>query len=371
MKKVLSIALALGLALTMGLATVPAGAVTEGTVTVIVQDCTDLAGETGVYIIFFHNDGLLLGGEDHIDVLFPTGTELPDPVAPLAFQKGASATIALGLHATIAPTALNVTANRVSDKTVRFAIDDGFMVDKCEWVAIIMTATNPSACDYHLQVGTSVAGPYTSNDYRIYSAKVTLQEGKNLVALPAYPVDTSIEVVLAGLFEALADEDIEEFSVWYWDAWEQEWLVYASDTSFADLTTIEAGKAYWIKVDDEVTFKFKGEPYPECQGPPQKWCYPPSWSMIGAAAEGDIWASAYLKDAMLPWPHQNTYAVSTIIGFDADEQVFTPTTWDPGQKNDPGWKEDPDEGDYLLEFTAGYFMSFIGEACIVPPIPAP
>jgi len=369
-KKVLSIALALGLALTMGLATVPAGAVTEGTVNVIVVDCSDLAGGEGTYVIFFHNDGLLLGGEDHIDVLFPTGTVLPDQeFLPTTIYKGATASAALPFPNTPAPTALNVTGNRVSDKTVRFALDEGFMVDKCEWVAIVMTATNPPSCDYHLQVGTSVAGPYTSNDYRIYTAKVQLVEGKNLISLPAYPADPSIEVVLATLFAEAADDEDFEFSVWHWDSWEQEWYQYAHDTSFDSLQEMHAGRAYWVKVSDDITFKFKGDPYPECQGPPIKMCYPESWAMIGPAIqELSVMASEYLFDATLAWPHQNTYAVSTIIGFNPDTQTFVNTGWRPGQRDDlPNW-ELPFQ-DVALEQMKGYFMSFTGEACIIPPIP--
>ena len=380
MKKLFSIAIALAFMLSM-LVVAPAGAVSQGTVTVGILDCTDIAGEDGTYWIAFHNDGLLLGDDgDQIDVLFPTGTVLADEEdLPETIMTGASLRIALGL----APggTALNVTANRVSDKTVRFTLEEGAMIDKCDWVGIWITATNPPACDYHLQVGTSVAGPFTSNDYTIYTLKIELDPGKNLISLPAYPRDTSIEVVLAELFDRLDPPETPtpfSFSVWYWDAWDQEWVVFASDTSFDDLATMEAGKAYWIKVNKGATLKFKGDPYPECQGPPQKWCYPASWSMIGVTGTEDIWASAFLKNATLPWPNQASYAVSTIFYFESTgtlvpEGSFVDTGWFPGLITDATWMEnEPGLAPYYdveLEPGVGYFMSFLGEACIIPPLP--
>ena len=369
MKKVLSIAVALAVALSM-LVVVPAGAVTEGTVQVAFNpECANLALGEAEYKISFHNDGLLLGPNDHIDVMFPTGTVLPADVDPIEVYKGTTRAGALGKAV-----AVNVTANRVTDKTVRLILEDeDQMIDKCDWVAIFVPGvTNPTSCDYHLQIGTSVAGPYVSADYTIYTAKVELVEGKNLISLPAYPADPAIEVVLAALFaEAAADEDFE-FSVWYWDAWAQEWVIFASDTSFDDLAELHAGRAYWVKVSDDIDFKFKGDPYPECQGPPIKECYPPSWNMIGPAIQtDDVWASEYLFDATLAWPHQNTYAVSRIFGFDAGNQVFEDTGWRPGQRDDAAWMEGSDHPYYdtLLVKMEGYFMSFSGEACIIPPVP--
>jgi hypothetical protein len=203
-----------------------------------------------------------------------------------------------------------------------------------------------------------------------------LLKGKNLIALPAYPEDTSIDVVLADLFAEVAKTAGSatpfSFSVWYWDSWNLVWLKYMSDSSQSDLTVMEAGKAYWIKVSKDFSFLFKGNPYPYCQGPPQKWCYPESWSMIGITGTAALWASDYLKDAMLPWPSQNSYAVSTIFTFTNPGPGFTDTLWDPGLKtNVPAWMTLagpwPLKRDYQLQPAVGYFMSFLGPACIIPP----
>jgi len=324
------------------------------------------------YRITFHNNELLVANE-YIDVAFPAGTGI-------AHLLAANVTVflmvpATGLYTEVVPiTGIILGPTR----TVRVLL--GAPIEKSRMVRVwIAGVTNPKSCDYFLQVGTSNTSPQDSGTYTIFTAKVTLTPGKNLISLPAYPADTSIEVVLATLFvevgEIQSDGKPFSFSVWYWDSWEQEWVIYASDTSFNDLTTMEAGKAYWIKVSHSIVFKFKGDPYPKSQGPPQKWCYPPSWSMIGPAIQTvAVNASYYLRHAMLPWPSQNTYAVNTILAFSPGTQQFINTSWNPGQANDPAWMGVypapvwPAKADYELVQMRGYFMSFLGEACIVPPI---
>ena len=380
MKKLISIIIALAFTLSTVIAA-PAGAVSQGTIEVTVAD--PRSGLDSDYLISFHNDGLLLGADNQfIDIMFPKGTVLPDTIVLQVWKSN------IRDHAEeLAPpaTSIAVTPTRVSDGTVRIRLGPGQHIDKCEYVAILIEdVKNPGSCFHHLQVGTSVAGPFSSDEYTIYSLKLELDPGKNLISLPAYPEDTAIEVVLADLF---VKKQLEanlavpfEFSVWHWDAWEEEWIVYASDTSFGDLATMEAGKAYWIKVNKPVDFYFKGVPYPECQGPPQKWCYPKSWNMIGITgdATATMWASQFLRNATLGWPSQNQYAVSTIFGFASTptlepEGQFYDTGWFPGPITDSDWMEnDPGLAPYVdveLKAGVGYFMSFLGEACIVPPVP--
>ena len=379
MKRAFSIVLALALALTMLVGSaLPAGAVSEGTVFVIPFGA--IGGQPDTYFVWFHNDGLLTGDDNgFIDVLFPVGTNVS---AAVLLIKGSSPTQLVNYILGDPSTAVtvNFTDQVYGTKDLRIRLDEGAIINKCNYVGILVAINaNPKACHYHLQVGTSSAGPYKSYDYTIFTAKISLLPGKNLISLPAYPEDTSIEVVLADLFAKQAKEAATAvpftFSVWHWDNCAEEWLIYASDTSFSSLTTMEAGKAYWIKVNRAISFFFKGSPYPVCQGPPVVWCYCPGWAMVGPAIQGaTVWASAYLSDAMLPWPAQNTYAVSTIFGFTptatlVPEGSFYDTGWDPGQKDNGTWKADATAGDAVLNQTEGYFMYFLGEACIVAPLP--
>jgi hypothetical protein len=231
---------------------------------------------------------------------------------------------------------------------------------------------NPVSCEHHLQVGSSTHTPVASETYTIYCAKLDLVGGKNpdtgldkmnLISLPCYPVDESIESVLADLFvraTATAGSAYPfSFSVWYWDNVAKTWLKYASDTSFDDLETIEPGKAYWVKPSQDATVYIHGFPYPAGQGPPVKWCYPFSWNMVGYASLVDDFASKYLAYTLIP-PMYAQYCVLAIWDFDESTQLYAPTTWNgqvpPGVGNDP-----------TLIHGQGYWMAFIAEGCIIPP----
>jgi hypothetical protein len=93
------------------------------------------------------------------------------------------------------------------------------------------------------------SAPYTAGED---SGGVSLTGGWNLISLPIVPFDTSIESVLAPLAFPY-----DLISVWYYDCSEGEWLVYdKAGTGFKTLTTMEDGKAYWVRMR-----------YPEEQNP--------------------------------------------------------------------------------------------------------
>jgi hypothetical protein len=80
--------------------------------------------------------------------------------------------------------------------------------------------------------------------------KVPLSDKWNLVSLPLFPFDTSIESVLGAM------DDISQLkSVWYFgqcedpapDAGVWHTSAYSGGTFTGDLTTIQTGKAYWIR----------------------------------------------------------------------------------------------------------------------------
>jgi hypothetical protein len=365
-KKVFSIALALAVALSMLIA-VPVGAVTPGTIEVYVLN--PLAGQLSDYEICFHNGSTLVAADgDFIDIMFPAGTDVTTVTAVTAVT-GTSCETATNPLALTGYTLVGTTGIRIYV---------GADVLKCTYVVILVEdVTNPASCNHHLQVGSKTSTATPSDDYTIYTAKIELTPIKNFISLPAFPEDTSIAVVLADLFAKAAAEAGTAtpfvFSVWYWDSWAQEWLIYSSDGAFSDLTNMEAGKAYWIKVNKDARFLFKGTPYPSSQGPPISWCYPACWSMLGIIGTTDTWASKYLKDAMLPWPAENTYAVSTIYDFDPVTEHYLETSWNPGQRDDITWMGVvnlwPTKSDFQLQPTRGYWMSFLGEACIIPPLP--
>jgi hypothetical protein len=355
-RKIISILLALSLVLIgIGAAAVPAAAV-EAPISVTLDN--PIAGELATYTIEFHNVGLLVPG-DWIDVMFPEGTDVTGGVVTVTKgpTKATDDTIAVALTSAVA----------WSDKTVRIILND--YIDKCEWVRIVIEdVTNPESCNHVLEVGTSAHTPVDSEPYTIYSIKLTVCPDKELISLPAYPADTKIEVVLADLFKKVAatanDPTPFTFSVWYYDAAAKKWLKYASDSSFKDLKTMEAGKAYWIKVNECTDFYFKGDPYPEDQGPPVKFCqFVECWNMVGIETNGaaSVLASDYLRNTLLG-PFYTEYAVDAIYEWSAADEMYYDTGWN-GHIMALGGV------DVSLYAGQGYWMSFREAACIIPPIP--
>jgi hypothetical protein len=361
-RKIISILLALSLVLIgIGAAAVPVAAV-EAPISVDVSE--PIAGALADYTIEFHNVGLLAPG-DWIDVMFPFGTDLTTATTVTVTKAASQAKLdtAPVVVTVFAAISMPAPTGELVPRTMRIIIDD--FIDKCEWVRIVIEdVTNPESCNHVLEVGTSSHTPVDSEPYTIYSLKMCLDKGKNLVSLPAYPADTKIEVVLADLFTEAAKTASATtpftFSVWYWDAAAKKWLKYASDSSFKDLKTLEAGKAYWIKVNYDICFYFKGDPYPEDQGPPVKFCqFVECWNMVGIASSTDILASVYLKNTLLA-PFYTQYAVDAIYDWDEATQTYV----------DMGWTgQYPAVVDPLLEAGQGYWMSFRDAACIIPPLP--
>jgi len=376
-KKIFSIVLALALVLTAVVAsTVPAGAVTAGTVNVCLSD--PIALQTSDYCISFHNGSLLKGDNgDFIDVMFPYGTDasgatvmrvMKSPAPPPAPPFWCMPCICANSTAWAAPaTAVTLGTIQYEPGYIRIELAGGQVIEKCYFVLIVIAnVVNPTSCNHHLQVGTSTHTPTVSNDYTIYCAKIDLVGGvnpatgmamMNLISLPCYPLDTSIEVVLASLFlqaQATAGSaNPFSFSVWYWDNVAKVWEKYVSDTSFSDLQTIEPGKAYWVKPSSDATIYIHGTPYPPGQGPPVKWCYPFSWNMVGFASLSNMAASDYLAYTVIPFYGD---AVLAIWSYNSAPGVqwYVDTGW-PGV-------------DPTLVPGQGYWMAFIAEACIIPPV---
>jgi len=91
-----------------------------------------------------------------------------------------------------------------------------------------------------------ISGRHDSDLYTVgeSSGGVSLTGGWNLISLPIVPFDTSIDSVLASLAFPY-----DLISIWYYDSCEGEWLVYGNgDTGFQTLTTMEDGKAYWVRM---------------------------------------------------------------------------------------------------------------------------
>ena len=138
------------------------------------------------------------------------------------------------------------------------------------------------------------------------SGGVSLVGGWNLISLPVMPFDTSIESVLASL-----TFPYDLVSVWYYDRCEDEWLVYGNgNTTFKTLTTMEAGKAYWVRMrypeeqhsDPSVSGSYPhalwvfGTKTPMPPGLPSAYDVCKGWNMVGFRSTEEIAPEDYLGD---------------------------------------------------------------------------
>ena len=345
---------------------VPASA--AGSVRVTIVD--PVAGEAALWTISFTVEAALTAADDYIDIYLPPGMDLTGIVAHFGMSTTPGATgRALAIAQAAAPTVIVPTL--ITTRQARF--DVPVNVPAGAWVAIqFVDLVNPTSCFRTVTIVQSNCCTTVSPEFAIYTVKMTLYPGAfgtgftgmNLVSLPSYPVDEAIEVVLADLywFAAFTAAWVTpfQFSVWYWDAAAEEWLVTASDTSFSQITTIEPGKAYWIKVNYEIDFYIKGDPYPVMQGPPVMFCwYVEGWNMVGFVSQAEMSADDYLVYTNLGYPSY-AQAVAVVYTYDAINNAWVVVDM---TANVPG---DLSQG---LELGQGYFMAFLDAACIIPPVP--
>ena len=136
------------------------------------------------------------------------------------------------------------------------------------------------------------------------SGGVSLVGGWNLISLPIVPFDTSIDSVLASL---PFPHDL--ISVWYYDRCQGEWLVYGNgNTTFKSLTTMEDGKAYWVRMrypeeQDPDPYISGTYPYtlwvfgtkaPTPPGLPSSYDVCKGWNMVGFRSMEDMAPEDYL-----------------------------------------------------------------------------
>jgi hypothetical protein len=205
-----------------------------------------------------------------------------------------------------------------------------------------------------VRASPAVAAP-SQHDTGLYavgdsSPGVLLTGGWNLISLPIMPFDTSIESVLASLAFPY-----DLVSVWYYDRCEDEWLVYANgNTTFKTLTTMEAGKAYWVRMrypEEQHSDPAISGTYPYAlwvfgtktsmpPGLPSAYDVCPGWNMVGFRSTENMAPEDYLGD-FSPSEYGGIYG------------------WDPYLQD---WVTNPDE----LVPGYGYWIPFSVTGTIYP-----
>jgi hypothetical protein len=140
------------------------------------------------------------------------------------------------------------------------------------------------------------------------SIYVSLSAGWNLISLPLIPDNSSIENVLAPIMDYVE-------IVWYYDASTGNWLVYTPGPAPDDLTTMEAGKGYWIKMKASATLTVYGVQIPPPPAVPPTYMVVPGWNLIGFKSISSMTANEYLASVAGKWASLWTFdpAIGTYV----------------------------------------------------------
>ena len=115
-------------------------------------------------------------------------------------------------------------------------------------------------------------------------ASIVLVDGWNLISLPLIPLDSDIEVVLAGIMD-------DVISVWYWAG---SWDSFVPGAP-SDLDSMEDGKAYWINMKAAQTLNLAGTENPVPPALPPAYDVVAGWNMVGFKSTAtNVTAADYL-----------------------------------------------------------------------------
>jgi len=117
-------------------------------------------------------------------------------------------------------------------------------------------------------------------------AHIDLVEGWNLISLPLIPLDSDIDVVLAGILDNV-------ISVWHYDAAAKRWYSFAPGVA-SDLSSMRDGKDYWINMGAAQTLNLAGREMPESGQLPPAYDVVAGWNMVGFKSTANVTAAAYL-----------------------------------------------------------------------------
>jgi len=121
----------------------------------------------------------------------------------------------------------------------------------------------------------------------VTSYNISLHEGWNLISLPLIPTNSSIAAVTASIN---ATVDI----IWHYDAGTATWFWYSPGNPSSTLTTMEAGKGYWVYMDSADTLDIAGKELPDPPTLPPTYDVVAGWNLIGFKSTVSLHHSEYL-----------------------------------------------------------------------------
>lgn len=193
----------------------------------------------------------------------------------------------------------------------------------------------------------------TLSNFNVY-----LMPDWNLIATPLIPTNTSMGTVMTGL-QAKGLQ-----SVWYYNTATNTWLSYDPSSQANSLTTFEAGKGYWVRMDSTafafdpplapglpdtprpVKLTVSGQVLQAGNQPPPTYAIKAGWNLIGLHNERDsavstalsgltspygakLWASLLEYKNFITYPTQQGQEPETVLG--AFSSVGAAGTMNPGK----------------------------------------
>lgn len=140
--------------------------------------------------------------------------------------------------------------------------------------------------------------------------------GLNLISLPVAPADTSISSVLSGISSSVEV---------VWTYIDETWYVYYPDTpDLSNLTTMEAGFAYFIEVSADVTLSGSGEVETDTRD------LEIGWQLVGYLQPDADTTEAVSIDTAFASAGLAGIAYSDLVGYEGGS-LATPVSVSPGE----------------------------------------
>jgi alpha-tubulin suppressor-like RCC1 family protein len=152
---------------------------------------------------------------------------------------------------------VNSLGDGIGDAVIRSEVSNSTTMsnDNGTYLMVLPSGTHTISVDasgYESRSMSSVevlAGNYATQDF-VMSPSVELNTGWNLISLSLQPADTDITSIL---------DSISNKVISVWAYMEGSWQVYDPENpGFSDLTTIEAGRGYWINMSEAATLNVSG-----------------------------------------------------------------------------------------------------------------
>jgi len=188
---------------------------------------------------------------------------------------------------------------------------------------IRVTATDPAsnsasdASDVDFTIEADIVCPPTTQG-------IALDSGWSLISLPLIPTNTNIESVLGSVLDKVV-------AVWYYSGGPSgTWSSYAPGGP-PGLTTMEAGKAYWINIaaGGPYTLTIQGRKWSCPPAVPPTYSYVAGWNLVGYKSLDTKTVGTYLPQisAQHNTPISGYFSSAAITLTDAQNMVPGPGYW--------------------------------------------